>query len=235
LVPRPIDPHDERAVETARILALFEQKARKVLAKHPVNRARKAEGLPPANTVLTRGAGRIHQLIPLEEAGIPLRLTCISGDRTVLGLAGLLGAVTVSDDRMTANLDTDLGAKFEAAAKALERSDLVILHVKGADIAAHDQRPDLKAAFLEQVDSALARFLEQRSGDLRVAVAADHATLSESGQHGADPLPVLIWGPGIRPDKVKTFDEPSAAAGALRQFPLQMLLERLFDPAEGAP
>ncbi len=229
LAPRPIDPHDERAVETARILALFEQKARKVLAKHPVNRARKANDLPPANVVLTRGAGRIHQLIPLEEAGIPLRLACISGDRTVLGLAGLLGAVTVTSEKMTANLDTDLGDKFDAALKALKRSDLVIVHVKGADIAAHDQRPDLKVAFLERVDRHLGKFLKHRPKNLRVAVAADHATLSESGQHAADPLPVLIWGPGLEADAVETFDETSVAAGELQQFPLQMLLERLFD------
>ena len=229
LVPRPIDPNDERAVETAQILALFEQKARKVLAKHPINRARKDDGLPPANLILTRGAGRIHQLIPLEEAGIPLRLTCVSGDRTVLGLAALLGAVTISRSNMTANLDTDLGAKFDAVTESLERSDLVILHIKGADIAAHDQRPDLKVSFLEKIDRALGEFLEHHTEELRVAVAADHATLSESGQHAADPLPVLIWGPGIEADGVETYDETSASAGELQQFPLQMLLERLFE------
>ncbi|MCP3964134.1 MAG: 2,3-bisphosphoglycerate-independent phosphoglycerate mutase [bacterium] len=229
LAPEPVDPGDERAVETARVLALFEQKARKVLARHAVNKARKQKGLPPANIVLTRGAGRIHHLLPLEDAGIPLRLTCIAGDRTVLGLAELLGAVTVSQENMTANLDTDLDAKFEAAAKALKRSDLVMVHVKGADIAAHDQRPDLKVSFLEQIDSALGTFLERYKGDLRVAVAADHATLSESGQHAADPLPVLIWGQAIEADDVESFDETSVAAGELQQFPLQMLLERLFE------
>ena len=229
LAPRPVDPHDERAVETARILALFEQKARGVLAKHPVNRARKADGQPPANIVLTRGAGRIHQLIPLEEAGMPLRLTCISGDRTVLGLAALLGARTVSEPEMTANLDTDLGAKLDAAHQALKTQDLVVVHVKGADIAAHDQRPDLKVAFIEKVDRALGKFLKRHSEHLRVAVAADHATLSESGQHAADPLPVLIWGTQIEPDEVESFDELSVSAGGLQQFPLQMLLERLFD------
>ncbi|MEM7355765.1 MAG: 2,3-bisphosphoglycerate-independent phosphoglycerate mutase, partial [Acidobacteriota bacterium] len=229
LAPRPMDPKDERAIETARILALFEQKARKVLSKHPVNKRRKAEDLPPANIVLTRGAGRIHQLIPLEEAGIPLRLACVSGDRTVLGLAGLLGAKTISTARMTANFDTDIDAKFTAALKALKRNDLVIVHVKGADIAAHDQRPDLKVAFLEKVDAALARFLERANGDLRLAVAGDHATLSESGQHAADPLPVLVWGHQISPDGVETYDEIAAAAGELQQFPLQMLLGRLFE------
>ena len=229
LVPQPTDPTDERAIETARILALFEQKARGVLSKHPVNRDRKAENLLPANVVLTRGAGRIHKLVHLEEAGMPLRLTCISGDQTVLGLAELLGAATVSKPEMTANLDTDLGAKFDAAHQALETRDLVVVHVKGADIAAHDQRPDLKVAFIEKVDKALGRFLKHQSENFRVAVAADHATLSESGQHAADPLPVLIWGHLIEPDDVESFDELSVAAGQLQQFPLQMLLERLFD------
>ncbi len=229
LTPRPIDPNDERAVQTARILALFEKKAHKVLAKHPINQSRKAAGLPLANILLTRGAGRIHHLLPLEEAGIPLKLTCIGGDRTVLGLAELLGARTISRDGMTANLDTNLDAKFDAALQALKRDDLVIVHVKGADIAAHDQRPDLKVAFLEEVDRALGAFLERYTDDLRVAVAADHATLSESGQHAADPLPVLVWGQGIEADAVTTYDETAAAAGVLQQFPLQLLLERLFD------
>ena len=99
---------------------------------------------------------------------------------------------------------------------------------KGADIAAHDQRPDLKALFLEQLDRELARLFERHQGPLRVAVASDHATLSESGQHAADPLPVLIWGEGIDSDGVEVFDEQSSGAGRLQRFPLQMLLGRLF-------
>ena len=130
---------------------------------------------------------------------------------------------------MTANLDTDLRAKFAAAATALGRNDLVVVHVKGADIAAHDRRPELKVAFLEDVDRALGGLIEGHAGNLRIAVASDHATLSESGQHAADPLPVLIWGTGIEPDAVTLFDEQSAAGGTLGRFPLQLLLSRLFD------
>jgi len=228
LVPRPVDPKDERAVETARVLAIFEQEARKVLAAHPVNREREASGLPPANLILTRGAGRIHRLVPLEEAGVPLRLACISGDRTVLGLAGWLGAEVVTGTSMTANLDTDLDAKFDAALQALRRSDLVALHLKGADIAAHDRRPDLKKDFLERLDRRLGTLVDRHPEPLRIAVASDHATLSESGQHSADPPPVLIWGEGVEADAVERYDETAAAAGDLQRFPLQMLLGRLF-------
>ena len=133
---------------------------------------------------------QIHRLLPLEESGIPLQLCCISGDRTVLGLARWLGARTITSDQMTANLDSDLEAKFETARKELRRHDLVIIHVKGADIAAHDQRPDLKVEILERIDVLLGKLIKSHKGPLRVAVAADHATLSESGQHAADPLPV---------------------------------------------
>lgn len=229
LTPRPLDPRDEHAVFTARVLAAFEQRAREILADHPVNVARREQGRPPANTILTRGAGRVHRLMTLEEAGLPLRLTCISGDRTVLGLARWLGANLVSEPGMTANLDTDLDRKFQRALAALDDSDLVIVHVKGADIAAHDRRPELKVQFLERLDRALGALLEELAErPLRIAVASDHATISESGQHAADPLPVLLWGPGIEPDAVERFDETSVAGGGLHRFPLQMLLGRLF-------
>ncbi len=229
LTPEPIDPADERAVFTAGVLALFEQEARRRLDRHPVNRERVAGGLPSANAILTRGPGRIHRLVPLEESGLPLRLTCVGGDRTVLGLASWLGARIKTTPAMTANLDTDVDAKLDAALEAMDHSDLVVVHLKGADIAAHDQRPDLKVEFLERVDRSLARFLDRAKAPLRVAVAGDHATLSESGQHAADPLPVLIWGHEIEADEVVTFDEAAAAAGALQRFPLQLLLVRLFE------
>ena len=229
LTPRPTDPNNERAAYTAQVLAMFEKAARDILLRHPVNKSRAKQGLHPANAILTRGAGRIHQLIPLEEAGLPLRLVCISGDRTILGLASWLGAKTISGDDMTANLDTNLTAKFDAALEALGRNDLVVIHVKGADIAAHDRRPDLKVEFIEKVDTELGRLIEAHQGELRVAVGSDHATLSESGQHAADPLPVLIWGAGIEPDDVQMYDEQSVATGDLERFPLQLLLSRLFD------
>ncbi len=228
LEPRAQDPDDEQAVFTAKALLEFEKAAREVLAEHPANRRRAESGEPLANALLTRGAGRIHRLANLEDSGWPLRLCCIGGDRTVLGLARWLGADIVSKPSMTSNLDTDLGAKFAAAREAMRHNDLTIMHIKGADIAAHDRRPDLKAEFLERLDAALGEFLEGARRPMRIAVASDHATLSESGQHGADPLPVLIWDPALERDEVDRYDEQSAANGALGRFPLQNLLGKLF-------
>ena len=229
-VPRPVDPNDARAVLTARLLALFELEARKVLSEHPINRRRVKEGLPPANGILSRGAGRIHLLNPLEVRGQALRLACVGGDRTVLGLAKWLGAEIVHEPGMTANLDTNLELKLSRAREILVDKDLVIVHMKGADIAAHDRRPDLKAGFLERIDQALGKeLLDQWEGPLRIAVSGDHATLSESGQHAADPLPVVIWGDSLDPDPVTVFNESAVVGGVLGRFPLQLMLSRLFE------
>jgi len=120
--------------------------------------------LSGANAVLTRGAGHVHRLLPLVQDGLPLRIACVSGDHTVLGLAAFLGASAVTGEAMTASLDTDLEAKFAAARAALGASDLVMLHIKGADIAAHDRRLELKLEYLERVDRLLGELIERHPG-----------------------------------------------------------------------
>jgi 2,3-bisphosphoglycerate-independent phosphoglycerate mutase len=229
LEPKARNPNDPRAVYTASVVAALEREAHRILSEHPINKARESEGLPPANIVLTRGAGRAHRLLPLEHAGIPLRITCISGDRTMLALAAWLGAETVTKETMTGNLDTSIEAKLRAAGEALSRSDLVVVHFSAADAAARDRRPDLKVEFLEKLDRHLGTFIEGREGALRIVIASDHATSSETGEDVADPLPVLIWGHGIAPDSVQEFNENAVKSGELSRFPLQLLIGKLFE------
>ena len=237
LEPQPHPGHPE-AERTAEALARFTAEAHRLLDAHPINQRRREAGLPPGNGILTRGPGRYHPLKPHEIAGRPLRLACVAGDLTVLGVARALGGHAVSSEAFTANLDTRLDRKFEDAARLLDSRDLVVVHFKGADIAAHDLRVDEKVRFLERLDRELAVFFEHpavrafsKQGRLRVLVAADHATYSESGQHGPDPVPVLIHGAGIAPDAVALFNERAAATGMLARFPLQQLVPRVLGGA----
>jgi 2,3-bisphosphoglycerate-independent phosphoglycerate mutase len=229
LRPAALDPENDDSAFTAKVLEVFEMRAREILATHPVNIERVRQGLMPANAILTRGAGRLERLTPLEVNGRRLSVTCIAGERTILGLASLVGAQTEQTETMTGSLDTDLNQKFAAAERALNDNQLVVVHVKGADIAAHDRKPEQKQRFIEKVDRALGGLLERRSGrPFRVVVASDHATLSDRGVHGDAPSPILIWGPGITADAVESFDEKSVARGALGRFVLRLLLRRLF-------
>lgn len=211
---RPLSP-DPAAKKSAELLNWINIEAQTILKNHPVNMERREQGRPQANTLLMRGAGGARKYLHLGERE-GLKVACVSADHTVLGIARLCGMKPIQNRRMTGNLDTDFESKAIAALGALENCDLVYLHVKGADIAAHDRQPELKAAFISKVDQMLGRIRSQVDRDtLLFALAADHATLSESGEHSGDPVPVCLSGPGIEADSVVHYSERTADSGAL--------------------
>ncbi len=227
---RPLDDSPE-ALRTARALNQMLDLAALRLANHPVNVRRAEQGLPVANCVITRGAAHTDSLgevpPPRHEAAV------VSGCRTVLGAARLCGMHVVTDARMTGSVDTDLEAKFQAVETLLASWSTVVLHLKGADVAAHDRRPELKRDFLSRADQALGRFLERlrRSGrDLTVLVTADHGTSSLTGVHLYEPAPVLL-GQWEGPDSPggAVFDERSAQDGELGRIDAARLLELLAE------
>ena len=114
------------------------------------------------------------------------------------------------------------------AGKMLSKYGVVVLHIKGCDIAAHNRDAVKKKKFLEKIDTELGRFLKKWNGKLRIAVTADHATCSKEGVHVDDPVPVLLHGQGILADSVKGFDEFQASEGHLGLFRLHKLWENFF-------
>jgi 2,3-bisphosphoglycerate-independent phosphoglycerate mutase len=211
--PVPLDQTPE-AARTAEALRELLRIARKKLNAHPINQARLAKGLPQASAVLTRGAARA----PLIRAGGRRAGVMIAGCRTALGVARYVGLRTHHTPDMTGNLDTNLTGKFESAGELLREHDLVVMHIKGTDVAAHDLKPLEKRDFIESVDRALALFLSRRlelSGKLRVVVAADHGTSSITGNHLPDPVPLLLSTWQADDEDEEDFDERSCARGAL--------------------
>jgi 2,3-bisphosphoglycerate-independent phosphoglycerate mutase len=187
---RPLNPEAEL---TARKINRFIAEAYLRLVDHPINIDRLGDGKPPANGIITRGAGaRFTVDNILHTHGI--KTAVISACNTVLGLGRIFGFDTVSDPRFTATIDTDLNAKIASVRTALQDHDLVILHVKAPDICSHDRKPLAKRDFLQLLDEALAPLLESEA---IIAIAADHTTDSNSGFHTADPVPALISQPGL--------------------------------------
>jgi 2,3-bisphosphoglycerate-independent phosphoglycerate mutase len=128
----------------------------------------------------------------------------------------------IKDERFTADTDTDLDAKIWAVRKALNKNDLVYVHIKAPDICSHDRQPLAKRDFLQRIDQSLKPLLESGA---TIAVAADHTTDSSTGSHSADPVPALIYHPGAGPraDPVK-FGETSCSEGNMgRQLSKEFL------------
>lgn len=84
---------------------------------------------------------------------------------------------------------TDLDAKTEAALRAAERCPFVLLHINGADEAAHRYDSAEKETFLRRVDGRV--FSRLLASEHEIVVASDHGTDPESGAHLGGPQPFL--------------------------------------------
>ncbi|MEM9828908.1 MAG: 2,3-bisphosphoglycerate-independent phosphoglycerate mutase, partial [Planctomycetota bacterium] len=68
------------------------------------------------------------------------------------GIAALAGWPRIEVQGATGYLDTDYAAKGRAAIEALEKYDLVCVHIEAPDEASHEGRHDAKIEALEQID-----------------------------------------------------------------------------------
>ena len=144
----------------------------------------------------------------------------------MLGLGRIFGFTALSDPRFSATVTTDLDAKIGTAISALREHDMVFLHVKAPDLCSHDRQPLAKREFLQKLDKAMQPLLEIGAV---IALAADHTTDSNSGFHTADPIPALIWAPGlVRSDSRLNFGEKACVGGNMvRQLSNEYLLRVL--------
>ncbi|MCQ8898318.1 MAG: phosphoglycerate mutase, partial [Hadesarchaea archaeon] len=126
----------------------------------------------------------------------------------------------------TTGVDTDLEAEVAEVERRLEESDLVLYSIKGFDEVSHDGDARRKIEFIERFDGYLPRLREM--ADFLV-LTADHSTPVEVREHTADPVPVVIAGPGVRTDEVRRFGERSCARGGLGRIRGTELLPILVD------
>ena len=238
------DPHEEAPVlearalvpeaeKTARILNEFVRRSHEVLQTHQVNVGRKANGMPPANILLPRGAGSIRELESLSER---YGITCagVAGVTLVKGICRLVGMDVPEIPGATGGLDTDYKAKADAAMRLLETHDFVFVNVKAGDVAGHDGDFRMKVQVVENIDMMLGMILKDIHEDVVVAITADHSTPVSVRDHSADPVPVAISGGGSRVDGVREFDEISAATGALGRIRGMDLMPTMLGMADRA-
>jgi 2,3-bisphosphoglycerate-independent phosphoglycerate mutase len=127
------------------------------------------------------------------------RTVVVAAPGAAAGCGRLLGAGVVTPRGATGDVGSDLSAKTRAALAALRTADTVVVHVGGADEAAHHRDRVGKRAMLEAADAdvigPLSRAVEAAGGV--IAVTSDHATCVETGRHHADPVPLVVAGRGV--------------------------------------
>ena len=114
----------------------------------------------------------------------------ICGKDIVKGIARLLGMDLVRLDGATGDVDTDLDAKTDAALSAAQRYPFVLLHINGADEAAHRRDAAQKNSFISHVDTqVLSRLLQSEH---EIIVASDHGADPKNGCHIGTKQPIFV-------------------------------------------
>jgi 2,3-bisphosphoglycerate-independent phosphoglycerate mutase len=236
------DPHEEGsnileckaiqpgAEKTARIINEFSRIAHDTLRQHSVNREREEKGVVPANAILIRGGGIFPHLKSIEEMH-GMKSAVVAGVALIKGICRSLGMEVLDVKGATGGLDTDMMAKAKAAMDAFVDKDFVLINVKAADICGHDGRPMDKVKVVERADQMLGYIRDHMTESLVLAVTSDHSTPCAVKNHTGDPVPLLIFGEGVRVDDVQTFDEIACAKGGLGRLRGIDLLPLMLDLA----
>jgi 2,3-bisphosphoglycerate-independent phosphoglycerate mutase len=96
--------------------------------------------------------------------------------------------------------------------------DLIHVHTKAPDQAAHTKDPVRKKEVIEALDGAMDFAVTELATDpeILLVVTADHSTACvEPLIHSGETVPLVVVGRQARRDAVTSFDEVSSATGAL--------------------
>ena len=130
---------------------------------------------------------------------------------------------------ITGYLDTNYRGKAEGALAALERLDLVYVHVEAPDEAGHSGDAAAKCQALEDFDAqVVGPILDGLAGlgPCRILMTPDHRTPIALRTPAREPVPFVLWGEGIAADGLRAYDE-TAAGGELQVERGHELIDRL--------
>ncbi len=210
---------DAAAVETAAYINRLILKSQELLANHPVNLRRIAEGKDPANSIWPWSAGYKPAMKTMTELYGIGKGYVISAVDLIRGIGVYAGLEPVIVEGATGLYDTNYEGKLEAALDLLRKdADFVFLHIEASDEAGHEGDAVLKKLTVEYLDhrivGPLMEALKDFGEDVAVAVLPDHPTPCHIRTHTANPVPFIIWYPGIEADSVTAYTEKEAQRGS---------------------
>lgn len=206
------------AEETAALLNDLIMKSQELLANHPLNLKRVAEGEDPANSIWPWSPGYRPKMEPLSDKYPSIKKgSVITAVDLIRGIGHYAGLRCIDVEGATGLYNTNYEGKAQAAIEALKTDDFVYLHIEASDEAGHEGDVPLKLKTIEYLDRRAVGPIYEAVKDwdepVAIAVLPDHPTPCELRTHTAEPIPFLIYNPGIEPDNVSTYDEVACQKG----------------------
>jgi 2,3-bisphosphoglycerate-independent phosphoglycerate mutase len=206
-----------------------------ILAVHPVNEKRQANGQRQATTIWLWGQGRAPQLPPLTKR-FGIKGGVISAVDIIHGLGVYAGLERIDVPGITGFLDTNYVGKGEYGVRSLEKNDFVFIHVEATDEAGHMGDVEKKIQALEDFDEKVVGTVLKGMGqrkDFRILLMPDHPTSIALKTHVSEPVPFVFYSPAQPRDNGSIgYNEKDAAKTGIVAEQAHRLMESLI---EGRP
>lgn len=168
-----------------------------LLDDHEINERRRDEGQAPANLLWMFEPGLAPRIPSLRVMAGMIRGDCLSDHLPVRGACRAAGL------RLNRAPESQLDRVVECYELLLAKTsdlllatDLLVVHLRAPDMAAHRLDVDLKIYCLERFDEIVLKPLLDRLGqfeDARMLVACTQRTSSQTGKHASGAVPLVMF------------------------------------------
>ena len=190
-----------------------------ILNNHPVNEARRARGLRPANSIWLWSPGKKPALPSFKEKW-GLKAAVISAVDLIKGIGICAEMTSIDVEGATGNVHTNYDGKADAAINAFKEGyEYVYVHVEGPDECGHRAETENKVLAVELIDKKILKpvyeYLASSGEDFKIMILPDHPTPVRLRTHTIDPVPFMIYSSTEDKAGVSCFTEESARATGL--------------------
>jgi 2,3-bisphosphoglycerate-independent phosphoglycerate mutase len=193
-------------------------RSQQLFINHDINKVKKDLGENQVSSIWLWGQGKKARMESFKKR-FGINGAAITAVDLVKGLSMLIGFDLINVPGATGFVDTNYQGKASAAIKALDKYDLVFIHIEAPDEASHNGSIEMKKKAIEQIDKYIVGpVLEALQGyeSWRILVLPDHPTPVSSRAHSPEPVPFAMAGTGVSGILHTTFSEANAARSGFR-------------------
>ncbi len=215
------------------VIRTLMEKSYDVLKDHPINKARIAKGLHPANSIWVWGNGTKPDLNTYAER-FSINGAVISAVDLIKGIGYSAGLDVIEVEGATGTVHTNFDGKAKAAIDAFSGgASFVYIHLEAADEAGHRHEVDNKVKSIELIDQKIVapvlKYLKSTGEDFNILIMPDHPTPLDIMTHTSAPVPYMLYKSGQEMQGTDSYTEKAGESTGLHIKEGYTLINKLFE------